>query len=262
MNLLDHFYLQHVRVTQLSGELVPPRESTDEREAKVELNLSPRPLKTDSGDELPGYRVTARLRCRGAHDDEAGPRFKAQVVAVSQAVLLRLTGQAADEIADSVAATLFNATATRLVHQGSSFIVTNPDAAGPTEKGIVPAAGAVAAMIQTATGVEPYVVGKPNPLMFRTALNFLDVHSEDTVMVGDNLKTDIRGGIEAGLELGDLEAATLPCAALTSPRSPITWEPARSASSTICSTAWAGCPNWSPCRRPSGSCAWASGRKA
>ena len=55
-------------------------------------------------------------------------------------------------------------------------------------------------MIETATGVEPYVVGKPNPLMFRTALNYLDVHSEDTVMVGDNLKTDIRGGIEAGLE--------------------------------------------------------------
>lgn len=91
-------------------------------------------------------------------------------------------------------------TATRLVDQGSSFIVTNPDAAGPTEKGIVPAAGAVASMIQTATGVEPYVVGKPNPLMFRTALNYLDVHSEDTVMVGDNLRTDIRGGIEAGLE--------------------------------------------------------------
>lgn len=90
--------------------------------------------------------------------------------------------------------------ATRLVDQGSNFIVTNPDAAGPTEKGIVPAAGAVASMIQTATGVEPYVVGKPNPLMFRTALNFLDVHSEDTVMVGDNLKTDIRGGIESGLE--------------------------------------------------------------
>lgn len=91
-------------------------------------------------------------------------------------------------------------TATRLVHKGSSFIVTNPDAAGPTEQGIVPAAGAVAAMIQTASGVEPYVVGKPNPLMFRTALNFLDVHSEDTVMVGDNLRTDIRGGIESGLE--------------------------------------------------------------
>ena len=91
-------------------------------------------------------------------------------------------------------------TATRLVYEGAHFIVTNPDAAGPTEGGIVPAAGAVAALIQTATGVEPYIVGKPNPLMFRTALNFLDVHSEETVMVGDNLRTDIRGGIEAGLE--------------------------------------------------------------
>lgn len=90
--------------------------------------------------------------------------------------------------------------ATSLVYNGASFIVTNPDTAGPTENGIVPAAGAVAAMIQTATGVDPYVVGKPNPLMFRTALNYLDVHSEETIMVGDNLATDIRGGIEAGLE--------------------------------------------------------------
>lgn len=90
--------------------------------------------------------------------------------------------------------------ATQLVHAGAHFVVTNPDVAGPSEGGIVPAAGAVAAMIQTATGVEPYVVGKPNPLMFRTALNYIDVHSEDTTMVGDNLRTDIRGGIEAGLE--------------------------------------------------------------
>jgi hypothetical protein len=94
MNLLDHFYLQHVRVTQLSGELVPPRESTDEREAKVELNLSPRPLKTDSGDELPGYRVTARLRCRGANDDETGPRFKAQVVV--EAIYRQMDGDPVD----------------------------------------------------------------------------------------------------------------------------------------------------------------------
>ena len=91
-------------------------------------------------------------------------------------------------------------TATRLVHRGANFVVTNPDAAGPSEAGIVPAAGAVASLIQTATGLEPYVVGKPNPLMFRIALNYLDVHSEDTVMVGDNLRTDIRGGIESGLE--------------------------------------------------------------
>lgn len=90
--------------------------------------------------------------------------------------------------------------AVRLVHGGAHFIATNPDAAGPAEDGIVPANGAIAAMIQTATGVEPYVVGKPNPLMFRTALNYLDVHSEDTIMIGDNLRTDIRGGIESGLE--------------------------------------------------------------
>jgi NagD protein len=90
--------------------------------------------------------------------------------------------------------------AVRHVATGASFVVTNPDVAGPTESGIAPAAGAVAALVETATGVEPYVVGKPNPFMFRSALNHLDVHSEDTIMVGDNLKTDIRGGMEAGME--------------------------------------------------------------
>jgi NagD protein len=90
--------------------------------------------------------------------------------------------------------------AVRFVFDGAAFVVTNPDTAGPSERGIVPAAGAVAALISTATGIEPYVVGKPNPFMFRSALNHLDVHSEDTVMVGDNLRTDIKGGMEAGLE--------------------------------------------------------------
>ena len=90
--------------------------------------------------------------------------------------------------------------AVRLIAAGSQFVVTNPDAAGPEEDGIVPAAGAFAAMIETATGRAPYVVGKPNPLMFRTALNYLDIHSEESFMVGDNLRTDIRGGLEAGLE--------------------------------------------------------------
>lgn len=90
--------------------------------------------------------------------------------------------------------------AVRLIAAGAQFVVTNPDAAGPEEEGIVPAAGAFAAMIETATGRAPYVVGKPNPLMFRTALNHLDIHSEETYMVGDNLRTDIRGGLEAGLE--------------------------------------------------------------
>lgn len=91
-------------------------------------------------------------------------------------------------------------TAVQLLVDGALFVATNPDTAGPTERGITPAAGAVAAMIQASSGVSPYVVGKPNPFMFRAALNHLDVHSEDTYMVGDNLLTDIKGGLEAGME--------------------------------------------------------------
>lgn len=60
--------------------------------------------------------------------------------------------------------------------------------------------GAMAALIERATGVAPFFVGKPNPLMMRMALNYLDVHPEDTVMVGDRMDTDIIGGVQAGLE--------------------------------------------------------------
>ena len=58
----------------------------------------------------------------------------------------------------------------------------------------------MAALMQAASGIAPFFVGKPNPLMMRTALNFLGVHSEHTVMVGDNMETDIVGGVQAGLE--------------------------------------------------------------
>ena len=67
-------------------------------------------------------------------------------------------------------------------------------------EGSLPACGAVAAMIQRATGVEPYFVGKPNPLMMREGLNTLGAHSESTVMVGDRMDTDVLAGMEAGLE--------------------------------------------------------------
>ena len=90
--------------------------------------------------------------------------------------------------------------AIRLVAEGAHFIATNPDPSGPGEGGIVPACGAMAALIERATGVAPFFVGKPNPLMMRMALNYLDVHSEDTVMVGDRMDTDIIGGVQAGLE--------------------------------------------------------------
>lgn len=90
--------------------------------------------------------------------------------------------------------------AVRLIKRGARFIATNPDTAGPSETGLVPACGAVAALIQAATGVAPYFVGKPNPLMMRSALRFLNEHSENAIMVGDNMQTDVRSGLESGLE--------------------------------------------------------------
>ena len=90
--------------------------------------------------------------------------------------------------------------AIRLIAAGARFIATNPDPSGLSENGLVPACGAMAALIEKATGVSPFFVGKPNPLMIRTALNYLDVHSEDTIMVGDRMDTDVVAGVEAGLE--------------------------------------------------------------
>jgi NagD protein len=90
--------------------------------------------------------------------------------------------------------------AIRLIGRGAKFIATNPDPTGPAPDGPLPATGSVAALIQRATGRAPYFVGKPNPLMMRTALNSLDAHSEETAMIGDRMDTDIVAGLEAGLE--------------------------------------------------------------
>jgi NagD protein len=89
--------------------------------------------------------------------------------------------------------------AIRLIGEGARFIATNPDATGPSKEGPLPATGAVAALITRATGVDPYYVGKPNPLMMRSALNALDAHSESTAMIGDRMDTDVVAGLEAGL---------------------------------------------------------------
>ena len=89
--------------------------------------------------------------------------------------------------------------AIRLIAGGARFIATNPDATGPTPDGPLPATGSVAALISRATGVTPYFVGKPNPLMMRSALNAIDAHSETTAMVGDRMDTDVVSGLEAGM---------------------------------------------------------------
>ena len=90
--------------------------------------------------------------------------------------------------------------AIRLIEGGARFIATNPDATGPSVDGPLPATGSVAALIRHATGVDPYFVGKPNPLMMRSALNALDAHSETAAMIGDRMDTDIVSGLEAGME--------------------------------------------------------------
>jgi len=89
--------------------------------------------------------------------------------------------------------------AIRMVSAGARFIATNPDVMGPGEGGIVPATGAVAALISAATGVNPYFVGKPNPLMMRMALRAINAHSENSAIIGDRMDTDIVSGTESGL---------------------------------------------------------------
>lgn len=89
--------------------------------------------------------------------------------------------------------------AVRLIEAGARFIATNPDPTGPSPEGPLPATGSVAALISRASRRDPYFIGKPNPMMFRSALNRIDSHSESTAMVGDRMETDIVAGIEAGL---------------------------------------------------------------
>lgn len=91
-------------------------------------------------------------------------------------------------------------TAVHLVMNGAKLIGTNTDLTGPTEQGIAPACRALIAPIEAATGRTAYFIGKPNPLMMRTGLGILGVHSEETAMIGDRMDTDIIAGIESGLD--------------------------------------------------------------
>lgn len=90
--------------------------------------------------------------------------------------------------------------AVRLVNAGARLIGTNYDLTGPTEAGIAPACRALLAPIELATGKQAYYVGKPNPLMMRTGLRMLGVHSEETAIIGDRMDTDIVAGIESGID--------------------------------------------------------------
>ena len=91
-------------------------------------------------------------------------------------------------------------TATQLVRQGAALIGTNPDTTLPTPGGLAPGAGSILAAIEAATGIKATIIGKPNPLMFNQALQWLGKKSNETLVVGDRLETDIAGGQAAGFQ--------------------------------------------------------------
>lgn len=83
------------------------------------------------------------------------------------------------------------------VSNGARFIATNPDVAGP---GGSPACGALCAPIERISGKQPFYVGKPNAFMLRAALNSMNAHTENTLIIGDNMSTDILAGVQAGMD--------------------------------------------------------------
>jgi NagD protein len=90
--------------------------------------------------------------------------------------------------------------AVSLVRNGARLIGTNPDTTGPSEEGIVPATGSLILPIARTAGVEPYFIGKPNPVMMRQALRRLECKREDSVIIGDRMDTDMVSGIESGID--------------------------------------------------------------
>lgn len=89
-------------------------------------------------------------------------------------------------------------TAVRMVHGGAKLIATNLDPSCPTQQGIRPGCGALVAMIEAATGKKAFSVGKPSPIMMRTARKELGLNTEETIMIGDTMETDILGGLQMG----------------------------------------------------------------
>lgn len=89
--------------------------------------------------------------------------------------------------------------ATLLINAGARFVATNLDPTQPTEEGLLPGTGSIVSVLQTATGLDPFVVGKPEPTMFRLAMAHMDAEPETTATIGDRLDTDILGAQRAGM---------------------------------------------------------------
>lgn len=113
------------------------------------------------------------------------------------------------------------AQATVYIYAGASFIGTNPDRTWPSERGLLPGAGAILAALEAATGVQPTVIGKPSPLMLQSAMHRMGAAPATTAMLGDRLETDILGGLNTGLTtILVLSGVTTPDALSASPIQP------------------------------------------
>lgn len=88
--------------------------------------------------------------------------------------------------------------AVRMIHRGAKLIATNLDPNCPTENGIRPGCGAFVALLEVATGVKAFSVGKPSPIMMRAARKEIGLSTDETIMIGDTMETDILGGVQLG----------------------------------------------------------------
>ncbi|MCJ7676290.1 MAG: HAD hydrolase-like protein, partial [Anaerolineales bacterium] len=88
------------------------------------------------------------------------------------------------------------------IRAGAMFLATNLDPTFPSERGLVPGAGALIAVLETATGCHPVVIGKPEPYLYLQALEFLQTPAAATLVLGDRIETDIVGGQRAGMPTG------------------------------------------------------------
>jgi NagD protein len=88
--------------------------------------------------------------------------------------------------------------ATNMIMDGAKLIATNIDPSCPTQDGIRPGCGAIVSMLETATGVRAFSVGKPSPIMMRAARKELGLSAAETTMIGDTMETDILGGVQLG----------------------------------------------------------------
>lgn len=197
-------------------------EQVSRKLAVMDINIRPEQIFTSAqataGWLLHRYPAGSRIFCVGEAGlknalTEAGFPLEAdyqQAEIVVAALTRELTYQ---QLAD----------ATLAIRRGCPFIGTNPDRSFPSERGVEPGAGAVLALLETASDVKPIIIGKPQPGIFHQALERIGVSADETVMVGDRYETDILGGANAGLRSAAVLTGISSAEEFAAANPPATW---------------------------------------